>query len=167
MKNQLAQNKSLLLVLTAVLTALGLVACDNELNISPTAPSVIDIDANVEALRTLHIQGSLRAATGSCVRATILFDGQEILGARTRCPDPDGCAEIALEGVISAFAGRHTITFQVLRQADPVQEYLAAGEVAITRAGIELPNPAELELAPLREELSAGQGVTYTIDLVD
>ena len=167
MKNQLAEKKSLLLVLTAVLAALGLVACDNELNISPTAPSFIDVDANVEALRTLHIHGSLNAETGSCVRATILFDGLEILGARTRCADSDGCEEIALEGVISAFAGRHTITFQVLRQADPVQDYLAAGEVEITRAGIDLPDPARLELAPVREELSAGQGVTYTIDLID
>ena len=154
-------------LLAMLLAAAALAACDNQINVSPTVTAFPDFPSPVDALRTLEISGTLVAEEGSCKKATILFDGLEIQGARTRCEDPNGCAEMALSGVISAFAGHHTITFQVLRQSQDIDTYLALGEVEISRLDLNLPDPVEIELGPTRAPLGPGEGVTFDIDLLD
>jgi len=167
MKKLLAPRKPHSLLLAMLLPGLVLVACDNRLNISPTVPTFTEFTNNVGVIRTLDISGSLAAEQGSCLRATILFDGQEIQGARTRCQEAEGCAELQLAGVVAAFGGHHTITFKVLRQSQETQGYLAAGAIEVSRAGLQLPEPVVLDLSPTRASLQAGEGVTYEIDLVD
>jgi hypothetical protein len=153
--------------LALLLPGLVLVACDNSLNISPTVPTFTEINTNIGAIRTLDISGTLVAAQGSCIKATILFDGQEIEGARSRCQEIEGCSELELDGVIGAFAGHHTITFQVLRQSAESEEYRASGRAEVSRADLQLPGPAILDLVPKRGTLQAGQGLTFEIDLLD
>lgn len=167
MKKLLATRKLHSRLLAMMLPVLVLVACDNQLNISPTAPTFTDITGTVGAIRNLHISGSLAAEQGSCLRATILFDGQEIDGARSRCQDSEGCAELELAGGIGAFAGRHTITFKVLRQSAETDEYLARGIVEISIADLQFTEPVTLDLAPKRGSLQAGEGLTFEIHLLD
>lgn len=167
MKKLLTPRKPRSLLWAILLPGLVLVACDNQLNISPTVPAFTEINTNVGAVRTLEISGSLAAEQGSCQRATILFDGQEIQGSRARCQEAEGCAELQLAGVIGALAGHHTITFQVLRQSQEIQGYLAAGAIQVSRAGLQLPEPVVLDLQPIQATLQAGEGVTYEINLLD
>lgn len=142
-------------------------ACDNQLNISPTVPTFTEITTNVGSLRNLQISGNLESEQGSIVRATILFNGHEIQGARTRCDLPDGCADLDLQGVISSPTGRHTLTFKVLRQSEESSQYLASGSIEVTRTGIQLPDPAVIDLEPVRASLSAGEGITFEFELSD
>ena len=153
--------------LAMLLLGLVLGACDNQVNISPTEPRFPDFTPTVGALRTLRISGSLAAAQGSCLKATILFDGQEINGARSRCQKAQGCARLELTGVVSSPAGHHTITFKVLRQSAEADEYLATGLVEVSRFDVQFPEPVVLELQPIRATLQPGDGVTFTIDLWD
>jgi hypothetical protein len=148
---------------------LGLVlgACDNSVNISPTEPRMPDFTPTVGALRTLSIAGTLATDKGSCAKATILFDGHEISGARVRCQKAQGCARLDLAGVVSSPAGHHTITFKVLRQSAEAQDYVASAIVEVSRDDVQLPEPAVLELEPVRATLQAGDGVSFTIDLWD
>jgi hypothetical protein len=167
MKKLLAPRKPHSRLLALLLPGLVLVACDNSLNISPTVPTFTEINTNIGAIRTLEISGTLAAAQGSVIKATILFDGQEIEGARSRCQELDGCGELELAGVISAFPGHHTITFKVLRQEAELEDYLASGIVEIFRADLNLPEPAHLDLPPTPASLHAGEGVGFEIDLLD
>jgi len=167
MKKLLAPRKPHSRLLALLLPGLVLVACDNSLNISPTVPTFTEINTNIGAVRTLEISGTLAAAQGPVIKATILFDGQEIEGARSRCQEIEGCSELELDGVIGAFAGHHTITFKVLRQEADFEEYLASGIVEISRADLHLPEPAHLDLPPTRATLQAGEGVRFEIDLLD
>lgn len=167
MKKLLAPRKPHFRLLALLLPGLVLVACDNSLNISPTVPTFTEINTNIGALRTLEISGTLAAAQGTVIRATILFDGLEIEGARSRCQEFDGCSELELSGVIGAFVGHHTITFKVLRQESDFEDYLATGFVEVTRADVQLPEPARLDLQPTRATLQAGEGVRFEIDLLD
>lgn len=153
--------------LAMLLLGLVLSACDNSVNISPTEPRMPDFTPTVGALRTLRISGSLAAAQSSCLQATILFDGQEIEGARSKCQAAKGCADLELGAVVSAPAGHHTITFQVLRQSAEADRYLATGIVEVSRADVQLPEPVVLELQPVRATLHPGDGVSFAIDLWD
>ena len=155
------------LSLAPILLGLVLGACDNSVNISPTEPRFSDLTPTVGALRTLRISGTLASAQASCQRATILFDGQEIEGARSRCREAQGCAELDLAAVVSAPVGHHTITFRVLRQSAEAEEYLASAIVEVSRDDVQLPEPAVLELQPVRATLQPGDGVTFEIDLWD
>ena len=167
MKKLLDPRKPHSLLVAMLLPALVLVACDNQMNISPTIPTFTDITTNLGDIRTLRISGSLVADQGTCSKATILFNGVEVDGARSRCEDPQGCAELELAGVISTPAGHHTITFKVLRQSAESQEYLATGAVEVSREGLDLPQPAILDLQPTRAALQAGEGVSFEIHLTD
>lgn len=167
MKELLAHRKMHYGLLAMLLPGLVLVACDNQMNISPTVPTFTDITTNFGAIRTLRISGSLVAEQGSCLRATILFNGVEIQGARTRCEDAQGCAELELAGEIGAPAGHHTITFEVLRQSAESQEYRVTGRVEVSGADLRFLEPAILNLRPKRAALQAGEGVSYEIDLLD
>ncbi len=167
MKNQLTKKKLSIVLLAVLLPAFGLVACDNRLEISPTVPTFTSVSVNVGALRTLDIHGTLLAENGSCVRATILFDGVEINGARSKCPEAAGCTRLDLHGTVSAFAGEHVITFQVLRQRQSLEDYLATGEVEITGIDLGSLDPVRLELPPTHGTLSEGQGLTFELELQD
>ncbi len=146
---------------------LALAACDNHLNVGPTAPLLPTEPANVGMLKTVEIEGVLTSERGSCLKATILFNGQEIPGARARCQSDQGCGELLLAGVVRAPAGHHSITLQVLRQAETIDDYLASGTVRISRPDIHLLSPVTLELFPTRASLQAGEGVEFEIHLYD
>ncbi len=165
-KLQVVRNPHFLL-LAMLIPGLVLVACDNQMNFSPTVPTFTNFTSNAGGVRTLRISGSLVAEQGSCVKATILFNGVEIQGARSRCQEAQGCVELELAGDISTPAGHHTITFQVLRQAVEIEEYLASGQVEISGADLHLPQPVVLDLLPERASLKAGEGVSFQIHLLD
>lgn len=154
-------------LLVMLLPGLVLVACDNQLNITPTAPTFTDFTANVGGIRTVSISGRLVAEQGSCIKATILFNGQEIDGARSRCNDAQGCAELELAGEIGTPPGHHTITFKVLRQSAEIEEYQATGRIEISGADLNLPEPVSINLQPKWAALQAGEGVTFKIALLD
>ena len=73
---------------------------------------------------------------------------------------------MALAGQVSAAAGHHTITFQVLRQSAQVDEYLGMGAVEVILPGLDL-EPFPLALRPTRALLHEGEGVTFDIHLYD
>jgi len=160
----LHQNRLIVLLAASILGA-GLAACDNQINVSgPTFP---EFDPQIEPLWTLSISGTLVSDGASCVRATILFDGQEIQGARTRCDQDGGCAELELSGSVAALEGQHTITFQVLRQEAEQDTYLAYGQVSADRADLNFNSDVLVNLEHRRESLQQGEGVTYEFDLQD
>ena len=154
-------------MLAILVAGMVLTACDNQLNISPTVPTYSDFDDSVGGLRTLSITGTLAAEKRSCEKATILFNGAEIPGARSLCQEAEGCAELELAGVISAPAGHHTITFKVLRQRVDSDEYLVTGSVEFAGIDLGFLEPFALELQPKRATLQPGEGVTYEIELLD
>lgn len=155
-----------LAMLTTLICGAGLVACDNQINVKgPTFP---EFDPQIEPVWTLNVSGTLVADAESCVRATILFDGQEIQGAKTRCDQDGGCAELVLSGSIAALEGPHTITFQVLRQKTEEDNYLAYGSVTADRADLNLNfNEVMLNLEHRRASLQQGEGITYEFNLQD
>lgn len=150
--------RSALFLILAV--ALALAACDNDIEI--TAPQIPTSNPGVftssEWVQTLHISGTLSAAQGSCLEATILFDGQEIVGARTACFTPDGCATLELRGrAFSVNRGQHTIAFRVLRQSPQVVEYQAAGNVLVELSHLSYDMP----LGPAQATLGSGESVIF------
>ena len=167
MKHQLTHHSSHLRLLAMLILVLALVSCDNQVNVSPTAPRFSDMNPTVGALRTLSISGTLISEQGSCLKATILFNGEEIDGARSRCHKAQGCAELQLAGAVSTFAGHHTITFRVLQQSAETDEYLAAGSVAVSRVDVQLFGPVVLNLETTRASLQSGEGVTFDLALWD
>lgn len=144
--------------------ALLLVACDNDVHFSPTAPRWPN--DSLVGDRSLQISGSLTAEGGSCLEATILYDGVELAGARARCHDPGGCAELELAATSRTRAGRHTISFRVLAQSAEVVEYLGRGELLVTREGLSL-GGARIHLGPERATLRAGESLDFEVSFVD
>ena len=143
---------------------LTLVACKGEVNFSPTAPQFSNI-ANV-GIRTLEISANLVAERGSCLEATILYDGRELPGARTICPKSAGCTELEIAAVTPSVSGHHTISIQLLRQSLEVDDYLVEGTVLVTRAGLTM-GGATIGLGPERTSLRSGESVTFDIAFRD
>ena len=142
--------------------AMMLVACDNDLTFSPTAPTFPNF-APVGTGRSVEISGSLTAAEGSCLEATVLFDGAEVAGARARCPNSRGCAEMDLDAITHTSPGHHTISFRVLRQSSEAVSYSAAGRIQVSRDGLSMSSTIPLE--PRRATLRTGDGVTYDVEI--
>ena len=147
------------LVGLAFLATLG---CDNSMSFNPVAPEWPDWSDAVAGTRTLQIEGVLQIENGACLEATVLYDGQEVAGARSRCPNAAGCAELALEAEVLTASGPHTISFQVLRQSREVVEYRAEGTVRVSREGVNL-GSVPMRLGPARAALTAGEAVTFDI----
>jgi len=55
----------------------------------------------------------------------------------------------------------------VLRQSAESEEYLASGQVEISRADLQGLQPIVFGLLPERASLKAGEGVTFEFDLQD
>jgi len=165
MRKQLNHRSIRTLLLAPILLALVVAGCDNEMNIGPTEPQFPVIPSTADAVWTLHISGSLAAANGSLLNATVLFDGQELDGARIQCEEAKGCAQLELGGVVgTAFRGHHPITFQVLRQAAENEDYLATGIVEVSRVDSPSLESLVIQLQPTRATLQAGEGVTFDIE---
>ena len=142
-------------VIWLMAAALSSIGCDNSVDV--TAP---EFPTLTPQWQTFQIIGTLSAVQGSCLEATILYDGIELPGARTVCAQVGGCAQLELRaGHIVATPGRHTIAFQVLSQSPLLVEYLAAGEV-VAELGPADPVP----FGPVRTTLEAGQRVTFEFD---
>ena len=155
-----------LAMLAALVCGVGLTACDNQVNV--TGPTFGDFNPQIDPIWTVSVAGTLVADGASCVKATILLDGQEIQGARTRCQQVGGCAELELSGVIAAMEGHHTITFQVLRQRAEQDTYLSYGSVSADRADLNLGfNGVMVNLEHRRAVLQQGEGITYEFNLQD
>lgn len=154
------------LVLSVALTAF---ACDNDVNINPVAPALPHWtfpNATTEGPgRTLEISGSLTATEGSCIEATVLYDGEELAGGRTLCREESGCAKLELNADVDSTSGRHTISFQVMSQSPEAIEYIAEGKVLVTRENI--PFAMTLDLAPIRATLRPGERVTFEVDFMN
>jgi hypothetical protein len=147
--------------LALLLYSLALAGCDNEMTFSPVAPS-FDPSSALGPLRSVDIIGSLTAEDGSCIEATILYDGRELPGARTVCSKASGCARLDLTGVVQSTTGRHTLSFQVLRQSSETVDYRAAATIVVSRDG--LPMTASLTLEPARSALRAGEALTFDFE---
>ena len=93
----------------------------------------------------------------------MLYVGLEVAGARSRCPDPSGCAELELAAEVWTASGHHTIAFQVLRQSGDVVDYRAEGAVHVSRDGVNL-GGVPLKLGPAHASLTAGEAVTFDIE---
>lgn len=167
MKHRFTHHSSNFQLIAMLILVMALVSCNNEVTVGPTEPHFGDFSPTVGALRTLNISGTLAAEQGSCLKATILFNGQEIHGARTKCHDNQGCVELHLAGVISAPVGNHTITFKVLRQSADIEEYVAAGSVEVSRFDLQLPSPAVVDLEDTQASLAPGEGITFDLALWD
>lgn len=144
--------------------AMMLVACDNSVNFNPTAPEWPPITPLGE--RSLQITGSLTAERGSCLEATILYDGVELAGARTVCSEPSGCATQTLAAETQSSSGRHMISFQVLDQSATAVDYLGQGEVLVTREGLQL-DGVRIQLGPEQATLRRGDSVTFEVWFTD
>ena len=140
--------------------ALTSLACDNDVNFNPTVPRFDDLTP-VDSERRLEISGSLTTVEGSCLEATVLYDGEELPGARTKCNQPDGCTTLELNAVAHSDPGHHTISFQVVRQSPEALTYVADGQVQVSRVGLFLALTIPLE--PQRTTLRPGEGVTYDV----
>ena len=160
--------RSALLVLFLA-AALNVVACDNDVNISPTAPTFPNFTfPNVTTAgpgRSLEIRGSLTAHQGSCLEATILYDGRELEGARAVCREGPGCAKLELTADVLSTGGHHTISFQVLSQSSEVVDYVAEGSVLVSREG--LPFLMTIDLEPTRATLRPGESVNFDVDFLN
>ena len=149
------------LVWAAAMTVVG---CDNEMNFTPTAPTFPDFTP-VNVGRNLEISGRLTAERGGCLEATILYDGEELPGARTQCSQPGGCATLELTAATHSTPGSHTIAFKVLRQSSDVVGYVADGWVQVNRVG--LVTTASLPLKIKRTTLRPGESVSYDIEFTN
>jgi hypothetical protein len=147
------------LVGLAFVTTLG---CDNSMNFNPVAPEWPDWPAGLAGDRHLQIEGVLEVQDGAVLEATVLYDGLEVPGARTRCPQPAGCAELEMEASVRSASGHHTISFQVLRQSHDVIDYRADGTVVVTRQNVNL-GGVPIRLGPARARLAVGDAVTFEI----
>jgi hypothetical protein len=152
------QRRALQLLTLAV--ALTSVACDNDVNL-PTPTQPIRPFPPIGD-RSLQISGSLTTIDGSCLAATILFDGQELAGGRSECLDPSGCAALDLSASTASVAGSHTVSFMVLEQSPKKVDYLADGTVLVTRNGLSL-GGVVMKLGPKRSTLRQGDSVTFDV----
>jgi hypothetical protein len=146
----------------AAVVALTTLGCDNSMNFNPVAPDWPDWPAAVPGSRTLQIEGTLEIQQGGVLEATVLYDGLEVPGARSRCPRPTGCAVLELETSLLSASGHHTIAFQVLRQSQEVMDYRAEGTVLVSRENVNL-GGVPMRLGPTRARLAAGDTVTFDV----
>jgi len=151
------------LVGMACFSALG---CDNSMSFNPTAPQWPDWNSSLAGVRTLEIDGVLQAQDGSCLEATVLYDGLEVPGARSRCPSPAGCSQLELTTSFQSTSGQHTIAFQVLRQSRELADYRAQGSVRVSREGVNL-GGVPMRLGPTVATLAAGETVSFEIQFSD
>lgn len=156
--------------LLAWAAAITLVACVNDVNFNPIAPGFPDLptgptlsDAPIGEGRDLEIVWSLWAGDGSCVEVTVLYDGVELMGARTVCPNSSGCAKLELRAFAESHTGHHEISYQVIRQSKGVVAYLATGTVRVSRDGLFL-GGATLPLEPTRARLRAEEAVSFDVN---
>jgi len=144
--------------------ALTSVACDANVNFNPTAPTFSNLPTGA-GVRSLEISGSLTAAQGSRLEATLLYDGTELSGARTICPDVAGCDRLELTGSVRSASGHHTISFRLLGGSNEAVEYLAEGKVLMSREGLSM--VTTIPLKPARATLRPGESVTFEIDFLE
>jgi hypothetical protein len=111
----------------------------------------------------LRISGTFTTQNGSCLEATILLDGRELLGARTSCPDPTGCNELVAEAWADVSRGRHTIALKVVDQAPAAVEYVVRGVALYEGTG--LPEVVG-QLGPTETTLRRGQSQTFDIHVI-
>ena len=151
-----APRAALLPILAAVMV---LAACDDDIELTaPPNPAPTQSWTSSEWSETYQISGSLSAVHGSCLEATILFDGQELPSARAVCDAPGGCDRLELSATAyPSTRGHHTIAFQVLRQSPSVVEYLAQGNVFVDLNHYDY----DVRLGPTRKTLGAGESVTF------
>jgi len=142
-----------------------LAAACGDVNISPTAPAAPFFTGSGLGVRNLEITGSLTAEDGTVVEARVLFDGKELAGSNVVCPLPAGCTRLDLKATTTSPAGRHTVSFQVLRQPSETTTYLAQTKVRITRDGLTFVLPFSPD--PIRAALRAGESITFEFDLID
>jgi hypothetical protein len=164
--NRVTRN-NLILAATALLAAGLLTGCGDVSFEPPSFPNAIPQSPQATSPRTLEIVGSLTTEQGACVEATILFDGEELPGARAVCVQGRGCTELELTGLAHSANGRHTISFQVLRQSQEAIDYLAHGTVRVTRENLVLWDGVRLSLRPTRATLRSGESVTFDLELWD
>jgi len=145
-------------------------ACDNSVNFKaptmPEWPDWQDWPAGVPGTRTLQIEGALAIQDGGVLEATVLYDGLEVPGARSHCPQPAGCAELELEASVRSATGNHTISFLVLQQSRETVDYVAGGTVVVSREGLALGGVA-MPLGPTHARLEAGGAVTFEVVFTD
>ena len=141
----------LMLIATAVLMSIG---CDKNINI--TEPHIPGPEASSGAI---VVVGTMSAQQGACNEATILFDRQELDGARTECANPSGCNQLELESdYFIARPGPHTVAFKVLNQSTDRVNYTIEGEVSALRdPGDQIP------LGPITTTLTAGESFVFRI----
>jgi len=157
--------RSLLGASKALIIAAAFVAaaCDVSTNVGPVGP--LPISGSGLGARSLQISGTLVAEQGSTLEATVLYDGLELPGARVTCPDAGGCAALDLVATTESGAGRHSISFQVLRQSRETIRYRAEATVLVSRQNF---SPvATLDLGSRRSTLGAGESVDFEIALWD
>ncbi len=141
----------------------ALTACDNDLIVSPT---VTGIDISPGPIESVAVIANLSTAEPVCQEATLLYDGQELDGARATCVEAsNGCSELQLDAIAPAEPGSHTIGIEVLRQKRATATYEISGEVLVSRSGI--PPLVVLTLEPRVRELQVGDRVTYEIYIPD
>ena len=142
-----------------ILAAVVLAACDHDIELTaPPNPAPTQSWTSSVWAQTLRISGTLRATEGSCLEATILFDGQELPGARVACFEPGGCARLDLRATLyQSTRGYHTIAFQVLRQSPSSVEYTVEGNVLVELNHLSY----DMILGPRRSILGAGESVTF------
>ena len=143
-----------LVMLLAATLALG--ACDHDIDI--TAPRIPDPTPGPDN-RTLEISVNLTALDGSCVEATLLWDGVELPGAHRSCAE--GCTRLDLTASTPRSEGVHTLEVQVLRQSPAAVDYMVAGDVVIAggpRLGFSMP------LGPTHQTLRVGESVSYQLE---
>lgn len=144
-------------VLVILVATLALGACDHDIEITapefpgPTSTPVTSAD------RTLEISVTLTALEGSCVEATLFYDGVELAEAHRTCAE--GCARLELSALTPRTAGEHTLEVRVLRQSRDAVDYRVAGEALIIGSTPRLSIP----LGPTQETLRAGESVSYPL----
>ena len=67
------------------LACLTTLACDNSVSFNPVAAQWPDWTSSLAGARTLQVDGVLQIQDGSLLEATLLYDGLEVPGARSRC----------------------------------------------------------------------------------
>ena len=145
---------SRLWVIVLLATALAAIGCGDNINvIEPPMP------IEIPEARAVQVVGILDAETGGCTEATILYDGQEISGARTECATSSGCTSLEMESdYLRSMPGLHKVAFQVIHQSQPQVRYTVRGEVSVL-----LDPDVRIQLGPREVTLSAGESVTFNI----
>jgi len=131
---------------------------------TPTTPTWT-FPGSGAGIRTLQITGSLTAEQGTCIEARVLYDGRELPDSRTVCPDEAGCVRLDLSGETTTGAGRHTLSFQVLRQPDGATAYVADVSIRLTREGLSF--VYRMSPDPVRKTLRAGDTVSFQLSFQD